>query len=77
MNEASTLNYTLGDISVFNTPFVNFTKNPYEYIKHMNPVNQYVISATYVIGILGNFVALVHLCRQKSFRNKKHSLMLK
>jgi beta-lactamase regulating signal transducer with metallopeptidase domain len=63
--------------SVLNTPFVNYTKHPYESIKYMDPVNLIIVIVTYSIGILGNFAALVHLCRQRSYRNKKHSLMLK
>ena len=36
-----------------------------------------IVTASYIFGMIGNFIALVHLWQKKNFKNTKHSLMLK
>lgn len=36
-----------------------------------------ILVGNYVIGIVGNLVAFLHLCRKRSFKNSRHPLMLK
>lgn len=46
--------------------------------KYLSPWQQIIITACYVIGILGNLVALVFLCRKNTRpSNPKYKLMLK
>lgn len=40
-------------------------------------LSQIIITIFYTLGIIGNLLALVHLCKRKSFRNVRHSYMLK
>jgi hypothetical protein len=35
------------------------------------------LSMFYIVGIIGSFVALLHLCQTKNFRNTKQAFMLK
>jgi hypothetical protein len=36
-----------------------------------------IVTASYIFGMIGNFIALVHLWHKQNFKNTKHSLMLK
>lgn len=36
-----------------------------------------ILIGNYVVGIVGNLIAFLHLCRKRSFKNSRHPLMLK
>lgn len=65
-------NYT-----IISTPVPTMNSSQYM-TKHLTIVQQIIITACYVIGILGNLLALVFLCRKGTRpSNPKYKLMLK
>lgn len=49
---------------------------PTRTFRHISVICQLILTASYLIGIVGNIVALLYLCEKKS-RNRKHVFMLR
>lgn len=52
-------------------------KNSFTCVKNLPVWLEIILVGNYVIGIVGNLIAFMHLCRKKSFKNSRHPLMLK
>lgn len=49
---------------------------PMRTVRHISVICQLILTASYLIGIVGNILALLYLCEKKS-RNRKHVFMLR
>uniref|UniRef100_A0A336MNL7 CSON004325 protein n=1 Tax=Culicoides sonorensis TaxID=179676 RepID=A0A336MNL7_CULSO len=57
------------------TDLINSTVKPCA--KSCNVWIEIILVGNYIVGIVGNLIAFLHLCRKRSFKNSRHPLMLK
>lgn len=55
----------------------NLTNSPIDFEDDKSIVHVDMLALFYVVGIIGSFLALLHLYSKKNFRNTKQAFMLK
>lgn len=71
------------DIDMWNISSANYSINVTAVTNDDDdPINKSMVyiemfSVVYIVGIMGSFLALLHLYRKKNYKNNKQALMLK
>lgn len=67
----------LPDLAFLNTSTNSNLTSSSNSAHELSMASQLFITVIYIIGIIGNLMALMHLCGKRTFKNSRHPLMLK